>query len=273
MTDFHTHILPCVDDGSQSMEQSLQMLSMQIQQGVGHVVLTPHFYPQYQELDEFLQQRDAAFEALQAAVKDLPQCPTLYLGTEVHYYAGMSNSEELRRLTVGNTPYILVEMPVRPWNDRDYRELDYAVHSDPVSGLANRNSCDAIIEQYQDKPLPRDVGCVMLVLRNIRSINEQHGHAKGNEVIREFSTILKLSSVSLCFVGRNGGNKFLAIFEQTTREDIDKFLERVERKVTDHNGRHPDRRIEYGFGIAFEEPDELKINGLVALSDRRCGGH
>ena len=156
---------------------------------------------------------------------------------------------------------------------RDYRELDQAVHSDPLSGLANRNSCDAVIAQYLDKPLPRDLGCVTLVLRNIRDINEHHGHAAGNELIREFSTILNLSSVSLCFVGRNGGNKFLAIFEETTREDIDKFLERVERKVTDHNGRHPDRRIEYGFGVAFEEPDELKINGLVALSDRRCGGH
>lgn len=155
---------------------------------------------------------------------------------------------------------------------RDYRELDYAVHSDPLSGLANRNSCDAIIEQYQGKPLPRDVGCVMLVLRSIRQINERHGHAKGNEVIREFSTILKLSSVSLCFVGRNGGNKFLAIFEQTCREDIDKFLERVERKVALYNERHPDHRIEYGFGVAFEEPDDLKINELVALSDRRIGG-
>ena len=155
---------------------------------------------------------------------------------------------------------------------RDYRELDYAVHSDPLSGLANRNSCDAIIEQYQGKPLPRDVGCVMLVLRSIRQINERHGHAKGNEVIRDFSTILKLSSVSLCFVGRNGGNKFLAIFEQTCREDIMKFLERVERKVALYNEKHPDHRIEYGFGVAFDEPDDLKINELVALSDRRIGG-
>ena len=155
---------------------------------------------------------------------------------------------------------------------RDYRELDYAVHSDPLSGLANRNSCDAIIEQYQGKPLPRDVGCVMLLLRNIRTINEVHGHAKGNEVIREFSTILKLSSVSLCFVGRNGGNKFLAIFEQTCREDIEKFLDRVERKVALYNERHPDHQIEYGFGVAFEEPGDLKINELVALSDRRING-
>ncbi|MBQ3487240.1 MAG: diguanylate cyclase [Clostridia bacterium] len=155
---------------------------------------------------------------------------------------------------------------------RDYRELDYAVHSDPLSGLANRNSCDAIIEQYQDKPLPRDVGCVTLVLRNIRRINEGHGYAKGNEVIREFSTILKLSSVSLCFVGRNGGNKFLAIFEQTRREDIDRFLERVERKVAGYNQRNPDHTIEYSFGVAFEEPGGLKINELVALSDRRACG-
>ena len=155
---------------------------------------------------------------------------------------------------------------------RDYRELDYAVHSDPVSGLANRNSCDAIIEQYQGGPLPRDVGCVMLVLRNIRQINEVYGHAKGNGVIRDFSTILKLSSVSLCFVGRNGGNKFLAIFEQTRREDIDRFLERVERKVSRYNEEHPDHRIEYGFGVAFDEPGDLRINELVALSDRRIGG-
>lgn len=124
VTDFHTHILPCVDDGSQSVEQSLQMLSMQAQQGVQNVVLTPHFYPQYQELEEFLQQRDEAFLQLQTAVKDLPQCPHLHLGAEVHYYGGMSNSEDLRRLTVGSSPYILVEMPVRPWNDRDYRELE-----------------------------------------------------------------------------------------------------------------------------------------------------
>ena len=33
---------------------------------------------------------------------------------------------------------------------RDYRELDFAVHSDPLSGLGNRNSCDAIIDRYAD---------------------------------------------------------------------------------------------------------------------------
>lgn len=154
---------------------------------------------------------------------------------------------------------------------RDYRELDFAVHSDPLSGLANRNSCDAIIEQYLDKPLPRDLGAVMLELTNIRSINQRLGHTQGNAVIRDFSNILKMSSVSLCFVGRNGGNKFLAIFEESSRDHIEQFLARVEKKITAYNQKNPEKPIAYSFGVAFDEPEKLTITELVALSNRRLG--
>ncbi len=152
---------------------------------------------------------------------------------------------------------------------REYRELDYAVHSDPMSGLANRNSCDAIIDRYADKPLPDGVGCVMLELTNINTINKKFNHAEGNALIRDFSNILKMASVSLCFVGRNGGNKFLAIFEESTREQIETFLERIDQKVAGYNGEHPDKPIAYSFGIAFNEDVNLTITELVALSNRR----
>ena len=76
---------------------------------------------------------------------------------------------------------------------RDFRELDYAVHSDPMSGLANRNSCDGLIDRYADKPVPKGVGCVMLELSNIRFINGKFGHSQGNALIRDFSNILKMA--------------------------------------------------------------------------------
>ena len=152
---------------------------------------------------------------------------------------------------------------------RDFRELDFAVHSDPMSGLANRNSCDGIIERYADRPVPKGVGCVMLELSNIRYINGRFGHSQGNAVIRDFSNILKMSSVSLCFVGRNGGNKFLAIFEESDRQQIDRFLERIDQKIDAYNGKNPEVPIAYGCGIAFDEPEELTITQLVALADRR----
>ena len=54
MIDFHSHVLPGVDDGSKSMEQSLQMLEASVQQGVTHMVATPHFYASRMDPDSFL---------------------------------------------------------------------------------------------------------------------------------------------------------------------------------------------------------------------------
>ena len=44
MIDFHSHILPAMDDGSRNIEESLQMLRMLQEQGVERVIATPHFY-------------------------------------------------------------------------------------------------------------------------------------------------------------------------------------------------------------------------------------
>ena len=73
---------------------------------------------------------------------------------------------------------------------KDYRELDYAVHSDPVAGIANRYSCDSLIERYLDRPAPASLGCIMFDITNIQEVNSLYGHLKGNLLIRDFSNIL-----------------------------------------------------------------------------------
>lgn len=151
---------------------------------------------------------------------------------------------------------------------RDFRELDFAVHSDPLSGLANRSGCDAVIEKYRSRPLPKGVGCVMFDLTNIWEINEKYSHVEGNILIRDFSNILKMASVSLCFVGRNGGNKFLAVFENSSMEQIECFLARIEKKVGAHNAAKPNQPIVYAYGVALDE-DVKDIAELIALANRR----
>ena len=153
----------------------------------------------------------------------------------------------------------------------NYRELDFAVHSDPLSGLANRFSCDVMIEKYLDKPLPEDIACVMFDLTNIYMINQLYGHIQGNQVIKEFSDILRSSSTDLCFVGRNGGNKFLAVFENATKQNIITFLEKVKGKTQAYNQASSNcLSIEYKYGIAFHEGENVKmITDLIALSNQR----
>jgi diguanylate cyclase (GGDEF)-like protein len=154
---------------------------------------------------------------------------------------------------------------------REYRELDLTIFSDPVTGMANRHSCDAFIEQYLDKPLPEDIGCITFDIINLADINEQHGHLAGNAAIREFSGILQAAAVDVCFVGRNGGNKFLAIFTNCSTEKMEDFLREVERRNFDRNLKATQGEIRYKYGIAFEEGEEVQnINQLIALSNRRA---
>lgn len=154
---------------------------------------------------------------------------------------------------------------------KDFRELDYAASSDPVSGIANRYSCDALIEKYLDQPLPANLGCVMFDLANIHEINRAMGHVNGNELILEFSGILQNAAMGVCFVGRNGGNRFLALFEDCSEEQIQTFLTHVAEKVDAYNASSDAQPILYRYGIAFHEESASvsTITDLIALSVRR----
>lgn len=153
---------------------------------------------------------------------------------------------------------------------KDYRELDYALYNDRLSGIANRFSCDAMIEKYADKPLPDKIGCIMINISNIRDINEKYGHIKGNRVIRDFSDMLHVTSLGLCFVGRNGGNKFMALFEDSSAEQMHTFLTRVNEKIELYNSDPANPHINYGTGSAYSGEDKLDaITSLISLADRR----
>lgn len=197
--------------------------------------------------------------------------------TDNELYQMIANNPHIRALCillwvalVMSFLFIFMDFSLFSTFKKDYRELDFAVSSDPVAGIANRYSCDTLIEKYLDKPLPREVGCIMFDLTNIGEVNRLWGHIRGNELIYDFSNILQSSSANLCFVGRNGGNKFLALFENGTSEKINTFLNRVDKKVKNHNADSGKVPIQYEYGSAYHEGEEVKtITDLIALSNRR----
>ncbi len=121
--DFHSHVLPQVDDGSASVEESVAMLRAEAAQGIQAVVATPHFYAHNDSPERFFARRDAAFRSLMATVAAESNLPAVRLGAEVYYFSGISHSEILSDLTVDGSHFILVEMPMSPWTEAMYREL------------------------------------------------------------------------------------------------------------------------------------------------------
>ena len=122
--DFHTHILPEVDDGSDSLETSIAMLRAEASQGIRRVVATPHFYAQHDTPERFLARRTEAELRLREEMAKHPGLPELSIGAEVYYFPGVSNSDILSALTIDKKRCIIIEMPLPPWTDRMYRELE-----------------------------------------------------------------------------------------------------------------------------------------------------
>lgn len=121
MIDWHTHILPGIDDGSRDTEESIKMLSELKAQGIEYVVATPHFIANAESVDEFLERRNKAYANLTAAAgEDLPK---ILCGAEVKYYPGIARMEGLEKLTVGDTKILLLEMPMAKWTKYTLKEL------------------------------------------------------------------------------------------------------------------------------------------------------
>ncbi len=121
LVDVHSHILPFVDDGSDSFEKSVELIKNCVQDGVSKIILTPHYKRGvYQTEKDKLKLR---FNDFCAEIKSRGIDVELYLGQEIFcdnsIYELIKNKEVL---TINNTQYVLLEFDY--FNTTDI--LDYA---------------------------------------------------------------------------------------------------------------------------------------------------
>lgn len=121
MIDWHSHILPGMDDGSKDAAESVAMLEMQASQGVLTVIATPHFYANDESVVAFMERRAAALDTLKAQLPE--NAPKILLGAEVRYYQGISRLENLKDLRIEGSKLLLLEMPMSVWTETVIREL------------------------------------------------------------------------------------------------------------------------------------------------------
>ena len=122
MTDLHTHILPGMDDGVKTVQEAVEMLRIQAEQGIDTVALTPHFYSHHESVADFLARREAAWKKLSKAVQG-EVCPSMILGAEVAWMPDISQWPDLESLCYQNTKMLLVELPMIPWTGDIFAQL------------------------------------------------------------------------------------------------------------------------------------------------------
>lgn len=166
LTDFHTHILPGMDDGAKDAEESKRMLEALNRQNVHTVCLTPHFYPYKEAQEVFLERRQTAFSQIQPLAAEMGI--RLALASETFFNDYLFRSEDILPLCVKDGEgqyYLLTEMPFQSsFSDRTVNRISKLMDTYSVTPVL------AHIERYpklvNDKNLINrliDMGCLMQI--------------------------------------------------------------------------------------------------------------
>lgn len=122
--DMHSHILPAMDDGCKTATEAVAVLKQAWAQGIQRLIATPHYYYKAETPGAFLARRDVSEAQLRRALAvEKVRMPQFCCGAEVAYFQGMDRCEELQQLCLGNSRYLLLELPREPWNSQLLREV------------------------------------------------------------------------------------------------------------------------------------------------------
>ena len=147
--------------------------------------------------------------------------------------------------------------------------LQKKVYLDEATGLPNKNKCEEILNETEPIPVNELVAMCVFDLNNLRTINNNLGHDKGDEYIRSFAIQLREAVPEEFFAGRDGGDEFIAVLKGLDHEGVRKCLQNIRNQVAEYSRQHPEMPISYAAGYALSSDFEgSTMRELFRLADK-----
>jgi diguanylate cyclase (GGDEF)-like protein len=154
-------------------------------------------------------------------------------------------------------------------NARLHRMVERQALVDGLTGLANRRACsDALhAETARAARLETPLSVVLADLDGFKDVNDEHGHAVGDEVLRTFAEVLRETLRESDVAGRWGGEEFLLLLPGADEEGAAQLAERVRVGLVERSiPGAPGLRVTASFGVA-EHASGSDAEQLVAAAD------
>ncbi|MGX5172662.1 GGDEF domain-containing protein [Aliikangiella sp. IMCC44653] len=110
---------------------------------------------------------------------------------------------------------------------------DRQANTDPLTKLPNRRFLDSVFfkNAYADPSSYFPLTVIAVDIDHFKSINDQHGHHAGDQILKQFADVLNSNSRNSDVVARTGGEEFIILFPQTDLAMGHKLAEKLREKV------------------------------------------
>ena len=239
-TDIHCHVLPKVDDGARSMEQSLEMLSIMYDEGIRSAILTPHYHGGYMQTDiETVRTRFDELNAARSRYEKLDRME-LYLGCEAYYYPSVPEwLAEGRISSMADSDYVLLEFGFT---------MDRRMIFEGVTAVVNAGYLPIIahVERYED------------IVRDMKNVDELIARGAYLQINSEiFTSGMRMKSFAKKLL-KSGRVHFLATDAHSTGRRAPRLVEAA-GYIAKHYGEDLCRKL------LIENPEKVICNEYIPL--------
>ena len=115
-------------------------------------------------------------------------------------------------------------------------QLEQKAFTDQHTGLPNKGRCE---EFFNDPELmQKPIACVVFDLNNLKKANDTLGHSVGDQLIANFARLLRNAIPASNFVGRYGGDEFMVVIYDASRQKVEAILGQLQADVQEFNKVH-----------------------------------
>ena len=152
---------------------------------------------------------------------------------------------------------------------RQARRLHNLASTDELTGLANRRALTAAAETAlaQSRRDGSPLAMLMVDVDHFKQINDTHGHAFGDEVLRHLARVLAAGLREQDRLGRLGGEEFLAVLPAASLADARRVAERMRAAVAAAPMPGPDGPVAVTVSIGVAGGEETSAAALIARAD------
>ncbi len=138
-----------------------------------------------------------------------------------------------------------------------------------ITGIMNKHACLERMTMLDCNDSTLKIGFALFDLNNLKKVNDFYGHEEGDKLIQNFVYILRQASDEKYFLGRFGGDEFVAIIENCDEKLMEAYLDRV-RELTDRFNNGKSIRLSYASGYAVSTREHYYLmDDLLKEADKK----